>query len=133
MEERSEYLTASEVAKRLNVSSRSVRRWIAEGTLPGARFGRQYRVRESDLEALERHHRSESIEIDEVDDSEWLEVSSRAFVEDWDNPLDTIYDEWETLYADEIARRKRVDPSSDGRFSPDEERPQIAESREEQE
>lgn len=130
MEERSEYLTAREVAKRLNVSSRSVRRWIAEGTLPGVRFGRQYRVRESDVETLERDGSHDSIEIDDADGSGWLELSSRAFIEDWDNPLDAIYDDWKTLYADEIARRKRVDPTSDGRQIPEEERLRIAERRE---
>ena len=48
-------LTPAEVATRLNVSLVTVGRWLREGKLKGLKAGRQWRVRESDLEAfLER-------------------------------------------------------------------------------
>ena len=48
-------LTPAEVATRLNVSLVTVGRWLREGKLKGLKVGRQWRVRESDLEAfLER-------------------------------------------------------------------------------
>jgi excisionase family DNA binding protein len=39
-----DFLTPLEVAHRLAVGERSVRRWIAEGQLPIVRFGRSVRV-----------------------------------------------------------------------------------------
>jgi excisionase family DNA binding protein len=45
-------LTAAEVAKRLNIGLRSVRRMIAEGRLPVVRLGRMVRVRPETLETL---------------------------------------------------------------------------------
>mgnify|MGYP000176164943 CR=1 FL=1 len=42
-------LTPREVAERLRVHEATVRRWIREGLLPGAKFGRSYRIREKDL------------------------------------------------------------------------------------
>lgn len=47
-----------EAARRLNVSSESVRRWIASGELRGIRLGSganaKYRVSQADLEAFVR-------------------------------------------------------------------------------
>ena len=45
-------LTPAEVATRLNVSLVTVGRWLREGKLKGVKAGRQWRVRESDLEAF---------------------------------------------------------------------------------
>ena len=48
-------LTPAGVATRLNVSLVTVGRWLREGKLKGVKAGRQWRVRERDLEAfLER-------------------------------------------------------------------------------
>jgi excisionase family DNA binding protein len=44
-------LTAGEVADRLRVSTMTVYRLIRRGELPAVRVGRNYRVRESDLDA----------------------------------------------------------------------------------
>ena len=44
------YLTTDEVAKILKVNQITVRRWIKLGWLPAIRFGREFRVREEDLE-----------------------------------------------------------------------------------
>lgn len=48
------YLTVKEVAERLRVSERSVRRWLESGDLRGFRFGDRagWRVREEDLDAF---------------------------------------------------------------------------------
>lgn len=44
-------LTAAEVADRLRVSTMTIYRLIRAGELPAVRVGRNYRVREPDLEA----------------------------------------------------------------------------------
>ncbi len=44
-------LTAAEVAEHLRVSTMTIYRLIRRGELPAVRVGRNYRVRQSDLEA----------------------------------------------------------------------------------
>jgi excisionase family DNA binding protein len=46
-----------EVANRLNVDERTVRRWIDSGMLPHHRFGRAIRISEEDLLTFERRGR----------------------------------------------------------------------------
>ena len=46
------FFTIAEVAERLNVCERTVRRWIAFGLLPVHRFGRTVRISEADLAAF---------------------------------------------------------------------------------
>ena len=48
-----EYLTAAEAAERLGISLRTVRRRIADGSLPGARIGRAVRIPVAALDLLE--------------------------------------------------------------------------------
>lgn len=43
-------LTVAEVSKRLNLSERTIQRLIESGNLPAFRFGKSYRVNESELE-----------------------------------------------------------------------------------
>jgi len=45
-------LTPEDVAHRLNVSIVTVGRWLRGGKLKGVKAGRQWRVRERDLEAF---------------------------------------------------------------------------------
>jgi len=45
-------LRPDEVAEMLQVSRRTVVRWLKEGRLKGVRVGRLWRVREEDLEAF---------------------------------------------------------------------------------
>jgi excisionase family DNA binding protein len=45
-------LSPADVATRLNVSIVTVGRWLREGKLKGVKAGRQWRVRESELEAF---------------------------------------------------------------------------------
>ncbi len=111
MEGPTEYLTASDIASRLNVSSRSVRRWITDGHLPGARFGRQYRVHESDLEYFVESKLGETSRLSTSSGSatEWSALSADSFAEDWDNPLDADYDDWEIHYATDAAPTSALD------------------------
>ena len=45
-------LLVADVADRLRISEREVRRWIAAGHLPVVRFGRAVRIRPDDLAQL---------------------------------------------------------------------------------
>ena len=47
----------SEVAERLQVSRKTVRRWIDAGDLVAHRFGRQLRISEADLQTFIRSRR----------------------------------------------------------------------------
>jgi excisionase family DNA binding protein len=51
------FFTISAVANFLDVSARSVRRWIATAALPIHRFGGAVRISESDLSAFIAKHR----------------------------------------------------------------------------
>jgi excisionase family DNA binding protein len=53
----SEFMTAKDVAERLRVSERTVRRLIATGSLRVCRIGRGVRIRRADLEAFLRRRR----------------------------------------------------------------------------
>lgn len=46
------FYTVDQVADLLEVSIRTVRRWIVEGDLPAHRFGRQVRISETDLKVF---------------------------------------------------------------------------------
>ena len=50
-----EFLTVAKVATKLNVSERSVRRWISDGSLTVHRFGRSVRVNGHDLRDFVRN------------------------------------------------------------------------------
>ena len=50
-------LTVDEMAERLGVCSRTIRRWIARNELPAHRLGRSVRVAEDDLLAFLGKHR----------------------------------------------------------------------------
>lgn len=51
------FFTIAVVAERLQVSTRTVRRWIADHTLVAHRFGAVVRIAESDLKAFIAQHR----------------------------------------------------------------------------
>lgn len=42
-------LTVNEIAKNLNVSTRTIRLWIESGKLKAYRFGKDYRIEPTDL------------------------------------------------------------------------------------
>ena len=45
-------ITVAEVAKKLNVTPKTVQRWITEKRLPAYQFGREYRIKEEDFESF---------------------------------------------------------------------------------
>lgn len=47
-----------EVSRFLCVTERTVRRWIHDGAITAYRFGRQWRITESDFRAFAEGHRS---------------------------------------------------------------------------
>jgi excisionase family DNA binding protein len=51
------FFTIREVAERLDVATRTVRRWIKSGDLVAHRFGGAVRIAESDLKAFLARHR----------------------------------------------------------------------------
>ena len=48
----SQLLTAKEAAARLNVSRRTLMRWIRTGQVPGVKLGRDWRIDPNDLERI---------------------------------------------------------------------------------
>lgn len=43
-------IKVADVAELLNVSNRTVTRWIEEGKLPAFKFGKDYRIKREDLD-----------------------------------------------------------------------------------
>lgn len=54
----SKFFTIAEVAESLNISTRTVRRWIKRGELVSHRFGAAVRIAETDLRAFLAQHRA---------------------------------------------------------------------------
>jgi excisionase family DNA binding protein len=54
------YRTVPEVAQMIQISQRQVRALINQGELPAFKFGREYRVKEAELEAWIEDHRISS-------------------------------------------------------------------------
>jgi excisionase family DNA binding protein len=54
---RAPFLTVNDVAERLRISTKTVRRWIDRRELHAHRFGRQIRISEDDLDVFLREHR----------------------------------------------------------------------------
>ena len=50
-------LSIAAAAKRVDQSTRTVRRWIESGELPAYRLGRRWRIAEADLEEFPRRRR----------------------------------------------------------------------------
>ena len=51
------WFSVKEVAARLKISERSIRRWIACGQLRAHKFGRAVRISKAELEIFERRSR----------------------------------------------------------------------------
>ena len=50
--QKADFLSVREVAALFRINPKTVRRWIASGTLPATRLGRDWRIARSDLKAL---------------------------------------------------------------------------------
>jgi excisionase family DNA binding protein len=46
------YLTIEQAAASVDKHAQTIRRWIHDGKLPARKLGREYRIAESDLEAM---------------------------------------------------------------------------------
>jgi excisionase family DNA binding protein len=46
----SDFISASEVAKKLNIGHLAVLRWCREGLMPGYKIGKLWRIKQKDLE-----------------------------------------------------------------------------------
>ena len=55
--------TIEEVAAHLNISVSNMRRLVVNGTIPSIKFGRQYRIYESDLIMFLKQNRGKSVSI----------------------------------------------------------------------
>ena len=47
-----DFLTVTEVAKRLRVTTTTIYRWMEEGRLPAIQIAKRYRIRASDVERM---------------------------------------------------------------------------------
>lgn len=57
------YYTTQEVAKRFKVTYLTVFRWIKSGKLKAFKVGKQYRVKQEDLETFLEHSKSERTQL----------------------------------------------------------------------
>lgn len=57
------YYTSQEVAKRFKVTYLTVFRWIKAGKLKAFKVGKQYRVKQEDLEAFIEQSKSERTQL----------------------------------------------------------------------
>jgi excisionase family DNA binding protein len=101
------FLTIREVAERLKVSQRTVRRWIDRGHLHVIKLGRTVRIDEESLNGLiltnskVARRRSQTGEI-----APFSALAERAFARTWDNPEDAVYDQWREIYGLRKGRRR---------------------------
>jgi excisionase family DNA binding protein len=101
------FLTIREVAERLKVSQRTVRRWIDRGHLHVVKLGRTVRIDEESLNSLiltnsrVARRRSRAAEI-----APFSALAEGAFARTWDNPADAVYDQWREIYGLRKGRRR---------------------------
>ena len=55
------YMTPHEVAKRLNVETRTIHKWLRDGTMDGLKVGRLWRIPKSQLENIEKENNYQKI------------------------------------------------------------------------
>lgn len=46
------WLSIEDVAERLHVNSETVRRWLQSGEMKGYKMGKQWRIKESDVDSI---------------------------------------------------------------------------------
>lgn len=101
------FLTVRDVAERLKVSQRTVRRWIDQGYLQAIKIGRTVRISEEELSSL-RFARLKAgqgpSKVREV--GPFSALADEAFARTWDNYEDAVYDKWREIYAIRKGRRR---------------------------
>lgn len=101
------FLTIRDVAERLKVSQRTVRRWIDQGYLKVIKLGRTVRIDEenlSDLISTNLKVVRRSSEAREI--APFSALTEEAFARTWDNPADAVYDHWRDIYGIRKGRRR---------------------------
>jgi excisionase family DNA binding protein len=100
-------LSIRDVAERLKVSQRTIRRWIDQGYLEIIKIGRTVRIEENKLIDLVRNSgkpaRGSSI-AGEMESGSVL--AEEVFARTWNNPQDAIYDQWRDVYDVRKGRRR---------------------------
>ena len=101
------FLTIREVAERLKVSQRTIRRWIDRGYLQAVKLGRTVRIDERALSdrivstSRTARPRSRAVEIDS-----FSALADDAFARTWNNREDAVYDRWREIYGIRKGRRR---------------------------
>ncbi len=113
---REELLSAEEVADRVGVSIYTVWRWIKQGKLRAFKPGREYRVREADLEeflaAREVHPKAPGRSPFEPTFNDVLEDERRGYeshVRERINSLGRAADQWQRFVDEGLYDLKRLD------------------------
>jgi excisionase family DNA binding protein len=94
------FLTIREVAERLKVSQRTVRRWIDQGYLQVIKLGRTVRIDEENLSGLIStnvkvvRRPSKARELAPLS-----ALAEEVFARTWDNSADAVYDHWRDIYG----------------------------------
>lgn len=83
------FLTIQEVAQRLKVSARTIRRWIKQGYLPAFKIGKTIRIVDKDIDLLPMTH---SPQRESAADIDIAAASGESFAKTWDNDEDAVYD-----------------------------------------
>ena len=96
MDKSPQMLRIEAVANRLNLSQKSIRRYIHSGKLKSNKIGGVHRIEESDLQDFIKSSTFETAPVEETkpakskskktDKINWVDIS-----DDWDNPKETKF------------------------------------------
>jgi len=101
------FLTIREVAERLKVSQRTVRRWIDQGYLQVIKLGRTVRIDEESLNGLILTNSRVARRPSETRETvPFSALAEEVFAGTWDNPADAVYDQWREIYGLRKGRRR---------------------------
>jgi excisionase family DNA binding protein len=101
------FLTIREVAERLNVSQRTVRRWIDRGHLHVVKLGRTVRIDEESLNGLILTNSRVARRPSETRETvPFSALAEEVFAGTWNNPEDAVYDQWREIYGIRKGRRR---------------------------
>ena len=101
------FLSIRDVAGKLKVSQRTIRRWIDQGYLEGIKIGRTVRIDEVKLMDLVRNSGKRARGPSTVRETEPVSaLAEEVFERTWNNPQDAIYDHWRDIYDVRKGRRR---------------------------
>ena len=100
------FLSVRDVAERLKVSERTIRRWMDQGYLEVIKIGRTVRIEEDKLIDVVRNYGRPARGLAAVRGAEPVSaLAEEVFARTWNNPKDAIYDHWRDIY--DIRKRRR--------------------------